>query len=89
MCSSSPTEIHDYVDSKRNCEDIALNMLITGISGAAPVHVHSEAVWDYGTFQGISTIEGHGESRSDCVNDLAALLGRVTLADSKLSVWTM
>lgn len=80
-----PAEVLDYVDSKKNCEDIALNMLITAISGAPPAHVQAENVLDYGTYHGISTLTGHGESRSDCINDLGAILGHIPLLERRYS----
>ncbi len=34
-----PEEVHSYVEQHGNCEDIALQMMATGMTGAPPVAV--------------------------------------------------
>lgn len=73
-----PTRIHQYIDEKVNCEDIAMNMLVTGMTGAKPVAVMTH-VDDFGTTSGISLKPGHVNARSKCVADLIKLFGKDTL----------
>ena len=39
-----PGNIKEYVDDYMNCEDIAMNFLITNITGKPPIKVRKE-VW--------------------------------------------
>lgn len=73
-----PTSVHQYVDSKVNCEDIAMNFLVTGMTNAKPVAVMTHAD-DFGTWSGISVKSGHMGARSKCVADLIRLFGKDTL----------
>lgn len=61
------SEILDYIDQVKNCEDIAMNILVTGMTGASPVSVLIQSD-DFGTFQGISTNQGHQNERSKCLS---------------------
>ncbi|CBN77922.1 Glycosyltransferase, family GT64 [Ectocarpus siliculosus] len=66
-----------YVDSHRNCEDIAMQMAVTSVSGLPPVAAFAPVV-DVGLFGGISIGEGsgkwwqapHAKKRSRCLADL-------------------
>lgn len=73
-----PTRVHRYIDEKVNCEDIAMNMLVTGMTSAKPVAVMTH-VDDFGTTSGISLKPGHVNARSKCVADLIKLFGKDTL----------
>ncbi|RUS13777.1 glycosyl transferase family 64 domain-containing protein [Endogone sp. FLAS-F59071] len=68
-----PREIHKYVDDKFNCEDIAINMLASGMTGARPQVVDSHGLRDFGTLNGISTQDGHMNERAYCIADLISL----------------
>eukprot|EP00752_Nemacystus_decipiens_P006665 g5992.t1 len=66
-----------YVDSHRNCEDIAMQMTVTSVSGLPPIASFAPVV-DVGLFGGISMGEGsgrwwkapHATKRSRCLADL-------------------
>jgi hypothetical protein len=73
-----PLSIHRYIDDHSNCEDIAMNMLVTGMTTAKPIAVMMH-VDDFGTTSGISYKAGHLPSRSQCVTDLISLFGKDTL----------
>lgn len=73
-----PPKIHQYIDDHLNCEDIAMNLLVSGLTGSKPVAVMTH-VDDFGTTSGISTKAGHMSSRSNCMTDLIRLFGRDTL----------
>ncbi|GAA5912955.1 hypothetical protein JCM8208_002413 [Rhodotorula glutinis] len=77
-----PPEIHRYVDYGKNCEDIAMNMMVSGLTGAAPVCVHDEEVLDFGTSKGISISAAFTMRRDTCTGDLIDLFGRDTLVSS-------
>ncbi len=73
-----PSKIHRYIDSIVNCEDIAMNLLVTGMTGAKPVAVMTH-VDDFGTTSGISIKPGHVDSRSECTTKLIQIFGKDTL----------
>ena len=65
--------VRNYVDSKRNCEDIAMALLITSKSSSLPIFVEGNVI-DKGLFGGISTSSSqsspHFTTRSNCLTDL-------------------
>lgn len=73
-----PTKIHRYIDEKMNCEDIAMNLLVSGMTGSKPVAVML-GVDDFGTTSGISIKQGHLSNRSECMTDLIRLFQKDTL----------
>jgi glycogenin glucosyltransferase len=73
-----PPRIHRYIDDNMNCEDIAMNLLVSGMTGSRPAAVLLH-VDDFGTTSGISIKAGHLTSRSQCMTDLIRLFGKDTL----------
>ena len=73
-----PTSIHRYIDEHVNCEDIAMNLMVSGMTGSKPVAVMLK-VDDFGTTSGISVKQGHLSNRSTCMTDLIRLFKRDTL----------
>lgn len=69
-----------------NCEDMAMNMMVSGLTGSAPVYVHSDKVYDFGTSHGISISTGFTHRRDQCVQDLVTLFGRDTLQENTETV---
>ena len=49
-----PVSIREYVDENRNCEDIAMQYLISNHTGLPPLYVKGH-LSDYGALGGIST----------------------------------
>ncbi|RKO87332.1 exostosin, partial [Blyttiomyces helicus] len=94
-----PLSIHAYVDRMRNCEDIAFNMLASGLTGkmgfsrSSPLFIAlvltpstvMSNIDDFGT-SGISSASGHLESRQSCLGDLIALFGRDNLVSNDLMI---
>ncbi|KAK4049297.1 exostoses (multiple)-like 2 [Microbotryomycetes sp. JL201] len=76
-CVLAP-EIHRFVDKGMNCEDIAMNMMVSGMTGQAPVCVNTMAI-DFGTTKGISISSAFTVRRDQCTADLIDLFGRDTL----------
>jgi glucuronyl/N-acetylglucosaminyl transferase EXT1/glucuronyl/N-acetylglucosaminyl transferase EXT2 len=69
---SMPRAIQNYVRTKRNCEDIAINMLVSNATGLPPVYITDDYKVDYGAKRGIYTRNGHMASRHACVQDMSA-----------------
>jgi hypothetical protein len=69
-----PKSVLKYVDDHMNCEDLAMQFLISNVSGLPPIYVRSD-VYDVGVLGGISTRSGHMGARSDCLNDMIKLFG--------------
>jgi hypothetical protein len=71
-----PQEIFDYVDKHKNCEDVAMSLLVANYTRAKngepayPIYVEG-SVSDKGLFGGISTGSGHMATRSECLTDLS------------------
>jgi len=80
--------IREYVDKNRNCEDIAMQFLVSDISKKPPVYVRG-ALSDLGVLSGISTKSwhklGHMKSRGECLNDFVTLYdGHVPLIKTSM-----
>ncbi|KAK9249455.1 glycosyl transferase family 64 domain-containing protein [Lipomyces tetrasporus] len=81
-----PDNILKYVDDLINCEDIAMNFLISGVTNRAPFHIMSEEVYDFGLDGGISSNPAHFKVRGQCVQQMTNLFGRNTLVSVQGSV---
>lgn len=74
-----PQSVHKYVDDRRNCEDIAMQFLISNMTDLAPIYVKGH-LKDMGALGGISTSHnvlkaGHMQQRDECINDLIKFFG--------------
>jgi len=82
--ASFPKEIKDHVDKHKNCEDIAMSMLVAnyiqnhdptdGKGKDSPVLYVEGSVSDAGLFGGISSGQGHFATRNDCLNQLTSIV---------------
>lgn len=77
-----PASIREYVAYNRNCEDIAMSFLVANATGAPPVWVKGK-IFEIGS-TGISSLGGHIERRSECVNRFVAEYGRMPLVSTSL-----
>jgi hypothetical protein len=75
--------IHRYVDMGKNCEDIAMNMMVSGLTGHPPVCIAEEEVLDFGTSKGISISTSFTARRDHCTADLIELFTRDTLISTR------
>lgn len=93
-----PAVIREYVDKNRNCEDIAMQFLISNATNLPPVYIKGH-LSDQGVFGGISTSQNfvkaqHMAARAECLNDLVKIYGRNplvkshTLVDAASNGWT-
>ncbi|KAI4351857.1 hypothetical protein L6164_006163 [Bauhinia variegata] len=74
--------IQDYVSRERNCEDIAMSLLIANSTGSPPIWVKGK-IYEIGA-SSISDLKGHSESRSKCLNDFISLYGTVPLVSTNM-----
>ena len=81
----SSREIRDYVDSVQNCEDIAMNFLVSAATRLPPLYVRDEEKVDFGGKLGIYTRNGHASSRNNCVSDIYRMLGSIEPKTSSVS----
>lgn len=65
-----PSSIREYVSKNRNCEDIAMSFLVANATGAPPIWVKG-SIFEIGS-TGISSLGGHNERRTECVNRFVA-----------------
>lgn len=78
-----PPEIRKYVDTYRNCEDVAMSLLVANMTKAEsrrntavqPIFVEGKSM-DKGLFNGISTGGGFVDRRASCLTDLTAIYHR-------------
>ena len=72
-----PASIRALVDKERNCEDLAMQFLVSSQSNLPPIFVKGH-LQDLGVLNGISTSKniisaGHMDKRSQCLNDLVEI----------------
>jgi glycogenin glucosyltransferase len=73
-----PEEIHYYIDQHPMCYDIAMNMLVSGMSGVSPVLVKASFLFEFEEPQ--QSQLDYNEKQSQCLNELATLFdGKTTL----------
>ncbi|KAI5082285.1 hypothetical protein GOP47_0002028 [Adiantum capillus-veneris] len=75
-----PAKIRDYVTRKRNCEDIAMSFLVANLTKAPPIWVKGK-IFEIGS-SGISSLSGHSEHRSSCLNAFVDMYGHMPLVSS-------
>jgi len=82
-----PSDVRSYVDQRTNCEDIAMQMLVSSIvRGKSLTELKSATVYvpastfykitsklEKRNIQGISSNVGHIETRSNCISDLSIM----------------
>jgi hypothetical protein len=92
-----PKTIHQFIDHGMNCEDIAMQYLVTNHTSLPPVYVKGH-ISDLGVLGGISTSRNivtaaHMDARSNCLNQLSTLFGKTplvyshTIVDSAANGW--
>lgn len=77
-----PASIREYVTKNRNCEDIAMSFLVANATGAPPIWVKGN-IFEIGS-TGISSLGGHSDRRSQCVNRFVAVYGRMPLVSTSV-----
>ncbi|XP_058109210.1 glycosylinositol phosphorylceramide mannosyl transferase 1 isoform X1 [Magnolia sinica] len=77
-----PASIRDYITKNRNCEDIAMAFLVANATDAPPIWVKGK-IFEIGS-TGISSLGGHSDRRSQCVNWFAAEFGRMPLVSTSV-----
>lgn len=66
-----PEEIHQYIDKHPSCYDIAMNMLVSGMTGTSPVLVDTAySQWPKQS----KTIQ---QQKSQCLNNLPKLFNEI------------
>jgi hypothetical protein len=79
--------IRAFVDERNNCEDIAMNYIVSHLSSAAPMIVET-LPHDFGTTSGISSKNGHALERHHCVTYFASQFDKGTpLIRTPTKVW--
>ncbi|KAG0584851.1 hypothetical protein KC19_3G239300 [Ceratodon purpureus] len=79
-----PASIRQYVKDERNCEDIAMSFLVANETGAPPIWIKTR-IYEIGS-TGISSLQGHSEHRTDCINHFVTLFGSMPLVASNVKV---
>ncbi|KAH9324370.1 hypothetical protein KI387_004548, partial [Taxus chinensis] len=74
--------IREYIIRERNCEDIAMSFLVANATSAPPIWVKGK-IFEIGS-TGISSIKGHNERRTRCLNDFVSLYGHMPLVPSSV-----
>ncbi|CAK9161031.1 unnamed protein product [Ilex paraguariensis] len=77
-----PSSINDYVTRERNCEDIAMSLLVANATGAPPIWVKGK-IYEIGS-SGISSLTGHSNTRNKCLNDFVSLYGIMPLVSTNV-----
>ena len=75
-----PKEARAYIDERKNCEDIAMQLLVSAATGKPPVYVpvpffhYLWAKWEGFGVAGISKSSTHHDTRGDCITDLSRII---------------
>ncbi|KAK6933038.1 Glycosyl transferase 64 domain [Dillenia turbinata] len=77
-----PASIREYTAKNRNCEDIAMSFLVANATGAPPIWVKGK-IFEIGS-TGISSLGGHNEKRTQCVNRFVAEYGQMPLVSTSV-----
>ncbi|KAA8539844.1 hypothetical protein F0562_026536 [Nyssa sinensis] len=77
-----PSSIRDYVTRERNCEDIAMSLLVANATDAPPIWVKGK-IYEIG-LSGISSLQGHSTRRNKCLNDFISLYGTMPLVSTNV-----
>ncbi|KAL2927308.1 Glycosyltransferase family 64 protein C4 [Bienertia sinuspersici] len=77
-----PISLRHYVAQNRNCEDIAMSFLVANATGAPPIWVKGK-IFEIGS-TGISSLGGHTEKRTACVNRFVAEFGKMPLVSTSV-----
>lgn len=85
-----PAGVHAFIDTGRNCEDIAMQYLVSNVTSLPPVYVKGH-LSDLGVLGGISTSRNiaaaaHMDARSNCLNRLSGFFGGTPLVYSNYIV---
>ncbi|EYU25026.1 hypothetical protein ABFS82_06G040700 [Erythranthe guttata] len=77
-----PSSIQDYVSKGRNCEDIAMSLLVANATGAPPIWVKGK-IYEIGS-SGMSSFNGHSGKRNKCLDDFINLYGTMPLVSTNV-----
>ena len=77
--------VREYIRDKRNCEDIAMNYLVTSTSLLPPVYVQDFYKKDFGGKIGIWTRPGHANARNDCLKKISEFMAGAGLLHTTLT----
>nr|GMC63885.1 glycosyltransferase family 64 protein C4 [Ipomoea batatas] len=67
---------------RKNCEDIAMSFLVANATNSPPIWVQGK-IFEIGS-TGISSLGGHSEKRTHCVNRFVAEYGRMPLVSTSV-----
>ncbi|KAG5441021.1 Exostosin-3 [Clonorchis sinensis] len=71
-----PSEIRQFIDDKRNCEDIAMNFQISHLTRKPPIKVLKESYFPcHGCTAALSSRNDHYQTRSKCINEFINIYG--------------
>ncbi|CAM6102677.1 unnamed protein product [Calypogeia fissa] len=79
-----PTSLLEFVKRERNCEDIAMSFLVANATHAPPIWVKGR-IYEIGS-TGISSLTGHKEHRTNCVNYFTETFGHMPLVSTRVKV---
>lgn len=78
-----PKEIREWVDRNMNCEDIAMNFLVSNITGKAPIKATPRKKFKCPECINKPMLSSnaitHLNKRSDCINIFTQIYGRMPL----------
>lgn len=80
-----PQKLLSYIDTHRNCEDIAMSMVVAKYFKTPPLWI-SGTVKEVGG-DGISALTNHFGARSDCVDFFAQEMGGMPLIETSTKVY--
>ncbi|XAR71769.1 N-acetylglucosaminyl-proteoglycan 4-beta-glucuronosyltransferase [Bertholletia excelsa] len=76
------SSIRDYVTRERNCEDIAMSLLVANATDAPPIWVQGK-IYEIGSSE-VASPKGHNNRRIKCLNDFISLYGSMPLVSTSV-----
>ncbi|KAI3793195.1 hypothetical protein L1987_35810 [Smallanthus sonchifolius] len=77
-----PVSLLEYVKRNRNCEDIAMAFMVANATNAPPIWAKGK-INEIGS-TGISSLGGHSNKRTECVNRFVSEFGRMPLVPTNV-----
>ena len=77
------SSVLDHVKRYRNCEDIAMNLLVTQRTSLPPLYFRDGKKVDFGSNNGIYTRKGHMSSRDECLSKFSRILSVELIRSTK------
>ena len=82
----SLAHVRAFVQERQNCEDIAINAMVSNITDLPPIYVQVRDKIDYGTGSGLYLRTSHQGQRHECMKFMCNAFGRCPFRHSRIAI---